>query len=125
PSSMPPPPAPPVRPTITTQPPSRSTTFQKQAPQPSTSTSLHPQTSSYEEEKPRPNFTPFFTLINDISPSADGGKGETNTIHPSRVCYLFSDDDTNSLSDALIRCLPPPPPEVSPPQGLGLGLSEQ
>ncbi|RFU27406.1 hypothetical protein B7463_g8944, partial [Scytalidium lignicola] len=52
-----------------------------------------------------PNFSPFFTLIHDPS--------TTSTIHPSRVHYLFSDDDASDLlTSACIRSLNPyhPPP---------------
>ncbi|KAE8447061.1 hypothetical protein EG329_011196 [Mollisiaceae sp. DMI_Dod_QoI] len=93
---------PPIRPTITTQPPSRSTTFH-----PSTLTSQNADGYSISEyipleEKPRPAFAPFFTLVNDVKEK----EGETGTYHPSRIHYLFSDDDASELlSSALLRTL--------------------
>ncbi|KUJ18993.1 uncharacterized protein LY89DRAFT_780956 [Mollisia scopiformis] len=92
-------PEPPIRPTITTQPPSRSTTFHA-----STSEEPHPV---------RPPFSPFFTLINDVKEK----ESESSTYHPSRIHYLFSDDDASEvLSAALLRGLdnqPIPPPSIN------------
>ncbi|KAH8803274.1 hypothetical protein F5884DRAFT_804945 [Xylogone sp. PMI_703] len=66
--------------------------------------------------QPPPNFSPFFTLIHDPSTSS--------TIHPSRVHYLFSDDDASDLlTNACIRSLAPhhptnPPADYSQPPSL-------
>ena len=47
---------------------------------------------------PRPNFNPFFTLINDSSTQS--------THHPSRIHYIFSDDDESEvLTAACVRSL--------------------
>lgn len=60
-----------------------------------------------------PNFSPFFTLIHDPSTGS--------TIHPSRVHYLFADDDASDLlTSACIRSLShpvavPPTAESPPP----------
>jgi hypothetical protein len=51
----------------------------------------------------RPPFSPFFTLINDASKE---GAGET--IHPRKIHYIFSDDDTSELlTSSLIHSLHP------------------
>lgn len=57
---------------------------------------------------PRPNFAPFFTLVNDLGTgTGDGGAGEktkAKTAHPSNVHYIFADDEeTGVLTDALVR----------------------
>lgn len=53
-----------------------------------------------DRERDRPPFTPFFTLVNDLS------SGEQSTYHPSQVHYLFSDDDVSEvLTGALLRCM--------------------
>ncbi|CZR55793.1 uncharacterized protein PAC_05681 [Phialocephala subalpina] len=101
---------PPTRPTITTQaptqPPSRESTFHG-SNLPSTFNSHNTDgysISSYlpTEEKPRPEFKEFFTLVNDVKEK----EGETGTFHPSRIHYVFSDDDASEvLSAALLRTL--------------------
>jgi hypothetical protein len=61
---------------------------------------------------PRPEFAPFFTLINDTSAGSAGGKGgergEGEGIHPRRIHYIFSDDDASDLlTNSLIHSLNP------------------
>ncbi|KAE9366540.1 hypothetical protein N431DRAFT_429395 [Stipitochalara longipes BDJ] len=64
------------------------------------------QTQSQLETQPevqRPPFSPFFTLIND-----GAGDKEGNTIHPRKIHYIFSDDDTSDLlTSSLITSLHP------------------
>lgn len=72
------------------------------SPHPSLQPSLH-HSVEIDQERERPAFTPFFTLIDDVTLS---GEGEENTHHPSRIHYIFSDDDdTSLLTSALIRSM--------------------
>jgi hypothetical protein len=64
---------------------------------------LYSQPQPQVEEVERPPFSPFFTLINDASKE---GAGET--IHPRKIHYIFSDDDTSELlTSSLIHSLYP------------------
>ncbi|KAH8747914.1 hypothetical protein F5882DRAFT_311672 [Hyaloscypha sp. PMI_1271] len=64
---------------------------------------LYSQPQPQVEEVERPPFSPFFTLINDASKE---GAGET--IHPRKIHYIFSDDDTSELlTSSLIHSLHP------------------
>jgi hypothetical protein len=64
---------------------------------------LYSQPQPQIEEVERPPFSPFFTLINDASKE---GAGET--IHPRKIHYIFSDDDTSELlTSSLIHSLHP------------------
>lgn len=50
-----------------------------------------------EETRERHPFTPFFTLVNDTSgTNGEGG----NTHHPSKIHYIFSDDDSSEVLTA-------------------------
>jgi hypothetical protein len=56
----------------------------------------------------RPNFAPFFTLVNDLGPAGGvgTGSGEGKMAHPARVHYIFEGDEENGLlTDALVRCI--------------------
>jgi hypothetical protein len=60
-----------------------------------------------EAEVYRPPFSPFFTLIND-SGNGGGGEEKGETIHPRKIHYIFSDDDTSELlTNSLIHSLNP------------------
>lgn len=48
----------------------------------------------------RPRFSPFYTLINDT--------GNSTTHHPVNVHYIFSDDDTDTLTTACLAAVPGP-----------------
>ncbi|KAG4439952.1 hypothetical protein IFR05_004578 [Cadophora sp. M221] len=114
--AMPPPPTPSSkpRPVITTRHPSSSNTNMN-ANNPAFSPSLaqstsqntalqdQPETETGGEvgvERERPPFTPFFTLVNDLS------GGEQSTHHPSQVHYIFADDDVSEvLTGALLRAM--------------------
>ncbi|CAD6447664.1 bbb4e9e1-b153-4d01-aac4-26afe03c7239 [Sclerotinia trifoliorum] len=56
------------------------------------------------------SFAPFFTLISDstvLGDDKDGNPKTPTTHHPSRIYYIFSDDqDSEDLKDACLRCLP-------------------
>ncbi|KAG0645437.1 hypothetical protein D0Z07_8700 [Hyphodiscus hymeniophilus] len=66
---------------------------------------------------PRPNFTPFFTLIHDSTTQS--------THHPSRIHYIFSDDDESEvLTAACIRSLQQEDDD-SPTASRELGNSEK
>ena len=78
----------------------------------STSDSLHPKSAENAEapnqgqqaevdvQRERPPLAPLFTLIHNPS---------TNTTHhPSRIHYIFSDDDNSLLTAACLRSLAPP-----------------
>ncbi|KAH7327157.1 hypothetical protein BKA65DRAFT_63347 [Rhexocercosporidium sp. MPI-PUGE-AT-0058] len=112
--AMPPPPIPSSkpRPTITTHH-SSSTNIKMNNPSFSSS---HTQSTSQntalqdqdqpeadpdpEREIQRPPFTPFFTLINDLS------GGEQSTYHPAQVHYIFADDDVSEvLTEKLVRAM--------------------
>jgi hypothetical protein len=67
---------------------------------------------------PRPNFTSFFTLINDSTTQS--------THHPSRIHYIFSDDDESELlTAACVRSLQNEDVEESPAASREMGRSEQ
>jgi hypothetical protein len=79
-------------------------------------------------------FSPYFTLINDAKGSGafgmgggglDGGEG--NIIHPAKIHYLFSDDDSSELlTSSLIHSLHPLPVSVSASNNeLGMGSSSR
>ncbi|ESZ93144.1 hypothetical protein SBOR_6471 [Sclerotinia borealis F-4128] len=56
------------------------------------------------------SFAPFFTLITDstvLIDDKDGNPQTPTTHHPSRIHYIFSDDeDSEVLKDACLRCIP-------------------
>lgn len=59
-----------------------------------------------EEEPRRPlSFSPFFTLVEDAT---------TSEHHHPNVYYIFSDDDTDPLTEASLRALSPPAPSRIP-----------
>lgn len=71
----------------------------------------HPSTDQDEmEPMERIPFASFFTLITDSTfedSQKDGDSQTPTTYHPSRIHYLFSDDDESEvLKDALLRCIP-------------------
>lgn len=53
----------------------------------------------------RPRFSPFYTLINDT--------GNSTTHHPVNVHYIFSDDDTDTLTTACLAAVPGPSSQSS------------
>ncbi|KAA8575897.1 hypothetical protein EYC84_006062 [Monilinia fructicola] len=79
--------------------------------------SIHVQQPSNEQDElsqmapSQPSsFAPFFTLITDSTVLTDG-KDENpqtpTTYHPSRIHYIFSDDeDSEELKAACLRCIP-------------------
>ncbi len=67
-----------------------------------------------EQERPRPPFAPFFTLVEDVNSSEH--------FHPT-VHYIFSDDDTDLLTDAALRALSGPSASSSSSQG-GVGSGD-
>ncbi|KAL5327637.1 hypothetical protein ACEPPN_005338 [Leptodophora sp. 'Broadleaf-Isolate-01'] len=110
--AMPPPPIPSSkphpRPVITTRHPSSSnsnnptfSTSLAQSTSQNTALQDHPEAETGTEvERERPPFTPFFTLVNDLS------GGEQSTHHPSQVHYIFADDDVSEvLTGALLRAM--------------------
>jgi hypothetical protein len=129
---MPPPP----KPIITTQAtstsniihhPSLTSLSQTQTQENSQLTALQEQTQELEggiSEGPK-GFSPYFTLINDakgngalgggfggLGVGLDGGEG--NIIHPAKIHYLFSDDDSSELlTSSLIHSLHPLPLSLS------------
>ncbi|QSZ36429.1 hypothetical protein DSL72_006306 [Monilinia vaccinii-corymbosi] len=79
--------------------------------------SIHVQQPSNEQDEvsqmpiSQPSsFAPFFTLITDSTvPTGDedGNSQTPTTYHPSRIHYIFSDDEgSEELKDACLRCIP-------------------
>jgi hypothetical protein len=69
-------------------------------------------------------------LINDAKGNgvlAGGDGGEGNIIHPAKIHYLFSDDDSSELlTSSLIHSLHPLPPSLSASNNeLGMGCSSR
>ncbi|KAI9888059.1 MAG: hypothetical protein M1823_000181 [Watsoniomyces obsoletus] len=104
-------------PQTSTQQPSEGTQQQEQQPQ----TSLRSEQDATEEsnpataeeqEQPRPPFAPFFTLVEDVNSSEH--------FHPT-VHYIFSDDDTDLLTDAALRALSGSSSTSSSQVGVGSG----
>ncbi|PMD31583.1 hypothetical protein L207DRAFT_519355 [Hyaloscypha variabilis F] len=76
---------------------------------------------SAQPEVQRPPFAPFFTLINDA-----GGDKEGHTIHPHKIHYIFSDDDTSDLlTSSLIHSLHPGTTSSSPSASRELSSSQR
>lgn len=80
---------------------------------------IHIQQPSNEQDEPSQmpdssqpsSFAPFFTLITDstavASDDKDGNSHTPTTHHPSKIHYIFSDDeDSDLLKDACLRCIP-------------------
>ncbi|KAK2803516.1 hypothetical protein FQN50_006951 [Emmonsiellopsis sp. PD_5] len=57
----------------------------------------------HDETTPHPPFRPFFTLIQDTN---------TSEYHHPTVHYIFSDDDTDLITDAALRALETQPPSL-------------
>lgn len=125
--AMPPPPLehPTVTPTQTQASDARTSTA---SPSKSQNTAISPaaasgkdgvESSSREKERERPDFTPFFTLVNDVSFAGAGaeGKDEKSTHHPARVHYIFEDDeDSEVLTAALVRSMETHVPPTTRPE---------
>ena len=81
------------------------------------------QEQAKDSEPYRPPFSPFFTLINDLG--GEEGKGEgRETVHPRKIHYIFSDDDTSDLlTNSLIHSLHPLPPSSTSSPGASRELS--
>lgn len=81
------------------------------------------QEQAQDSEPYRPPFSPFFTLINDLG--GEEGKGEgRETVHPRKIHYIFSDDDTSDLlTNSLIHSLNPLPPSSTSSPGASRELS--